>query len=627
MTVPPNDTTLVVDLSTRRPRVEPLPADAGRRYLGGRGLGAYLLARFLPAAIDPLAADNPLIFSAGPLQGTSSPFSSKTVLTTKSPLTGIYLMSISSGTLGHELVRSGYRALVVTGKADRPCYLSVRDDRVDVVECQEAWDLPTPAAQRRIAAEVGSDAAVAVIGPAGVHGVLFANVITGGDRLRSFGRGGAGAVMGSKGLKGVAVHGSRPAVVADPDGLRAAARALGRVVRDRPDWVEKRRRLGTTTAMENLQKYGMLPTRNWQRGSSDHFEGMAPVTFTGGEVWQGETLPCAPLCPAPCARGYRIVSGEYAGRGGEGPDYETIYALGTNCGLDRFDAVIAADRICDELGMDTISAGGVLAFAMECRQRGLLSPADLDGVDLQFGDHAGMMDLLQRIGARQGCGEWLSEGVRRIAERVGHNAEDFAMHAKGLELGGWGCRGANGQALQYAVGSRGGCHHDLGIPAKLEWGDPNGAGVQGKGRLVLGTAADRLAHDSAIICSFSDQFADLGNLAQMYAAVWGEPVTADDLLLAGERILNLERLINVREGVNRAADQLPARLLKEPLPDGLRAGATVPLEELKTEFYDAAGWDVITGIPLPSTLDRLGVDAEVRSWLDVGGVTTPAVTL
>ena len=544
------------------------------------------------------------------------------MLTTKSPLTGIYLMTISSGTLGHELVRSGYRALVVTGQADRPVYLSVRDNGVELVECPQHWELPTGAAQRLIAAEVGGDPAVAVIGPAGVHGVLYANVITGGERMRAFGRGGAGAVMGSKGLKAVAVQGSGRPAVADPEALRAAARAVGGAVKERPDWAARRRRVGTTTAMENLQKYGMLPTRNWQRGSTDAFQGMAPVTFTGQEAWQGETLPCAPLCPAPCARGYRIVSGEYAGRGGEGPDYETIYALGINCGLDRFDAVVAADRVCDELGMDTISAGVVLGFVMECRQRGLISADDLDGVDLHFGDHAGMLALLPRIGLRQGCGEWLADGVRRIAARVGGGSEDFAMHAKGLELGGWGCRGANGQALQYAVGSRGGCHHDLGIPAKLEWGSPQALAVEGKGRLVLGTAADRIAHDSAVICSFSDQYADLDRLAAMYAAVWGQPVTSDDLLLAGERILNLERLLNVREGVDRQADQLPARLLREPLPDGPRAGATVPLEELKTEFYGAAGWDIATGIPLPETLDRLGIDAEVRSWLGAGAASS-----
>lgn len=439
--------------------------------------------------------------------------------------------------------------------------------------------------------------------------------------MRAFGRGGAGAVLGSKNLKAVAVRGTGAVPLGDEAGFRAAARKVTGAVAARPEWVAKRRRIGTTSSMESLQKNGMLPTRNWQRGATEHLQRMAPTFFTGLEPWLGATLPCAPLCPAPCARGYRITGGDLAGQSSEGPDYETIYALGINCDLDRFDAVVAADRLCDELGLDTISAGLTLSFFMECRERGLVTKADLDGIDLRFGDAAGILAMLPRIAAREGAGDLLARGVRQAAQVVGQGSAAFAMHAKGLELGGWGCRGVNGQALQYALGSRGGCHHDLGLPAKLEWSSPDAEGVAGKGRLVLGTAADRIAHDSAVICSFSDQYGDLETLAGMYAGVWGAAVSAEELLVAGERILNLERLINVREGITREQDRLPARLTDEPLPDGPRAGATVPLEALKDEFYAAAGWDLATGIPLPATLDRLGVDPTVRLALGYPAAT------
>jgi aldehyde:ferredoxin oxidoreductase len=372
--------------------------------------------------------------------------------------------------------------------------------------------------------------------------------------------------------------------------------------------------------MGALQEFGMLPTRNWQQGAFEHFERIAPQAHGDQRAWHGESVPCAPLCPAPCARRYRVTQGEYAGTVSEGPDYETIYAFGSNCGVDRFDAIVAADRYCDEVGMDTISAGVVLGFAMECYERGLISERDLDGVALDFGDHQALLTMLRQIAERDGFGDLLSQGVRVCAQTIGRNSESFAMHAKGLELGGWGCRGTYGQALQYAVGSRGGCHHDLGLPAKTEYALPEATAVSGKGALLLSTASDRIARDSAIICAFSAQYGGLDLVANLLAGIWGRPVTPETLTQAGERILNLERMLNVREGITRDDDQLPTRLLKDPLPNGPRAGSTVPLEALKTEFYAAAGWDIDTGIPRPETLEQLGIDTEAP-WLVGAGLT------
>jgi aldehyde:ferredoxin oxidoreductase len=269
------------------------------------------------------------------------------------------------------------------------------------------------------------------------------------------------------------------------------------------------------------------------------------------------------------------------------------------------------DHLCDEMGLDTISAGVTLGFIMECFERGLLKEDDTGGLELSFGDHREALEALKQIAARSGFGDLMAEGVRRCASHIGQGSEEFAMHAQGLELGGWGCRAAYGQALQFALSPRGGCHHDLGIPAKMEWGSPEATRVKGKGKLVIECASKRIVRDSAIQCAFAGLYFDLDLMAELLEAITGQPFDVPELMRIGERILNLERLLNLREGVNRSTDRLPKRLLAEPLPDGPRKGSTVPLERLKDDFYEAAGWDQATGLPILETLRRLGLDEEM----------------
>jgi aldehyde:ferredoxin oxidoreductase len=269
------------------------------------------------------------------------------------------------------------------------------------------------------------------------------------------------------------------------------------------------------------------------------------------------------------------------------------------------------DHLCDEMGLDTISAGVTLAFIMECFERGLLKGDDTGGLELSFGDHRGALEALKQIATRSGFGDLMAEGVRRCASHIGQGSEEFAMHAQGLELGGWGCRAAYGQALQCALSPRGGCHHDLGIPAKMEWGSPEATRVKGKGKLVIECASKRIVRDSAIQCAFAGLYFDLDLMAELLEAITGQPFDVPELMRIGERILNLERLLNLREGVNRSTDRLPKRLLAEPLPDGPRKGSTVPLERLKDDLYEAAGWDQATGLPTLETLRRLGLDEEM----------------
>jgi aldehyde:ferredoxin oxidoreductase len=270
------------------------------------------------------------------------------------------------------------------------------------------------------------------------------------------------------------------------------------------------------------------------------------------------------------------------------------------------------DHLCDEMGIDTITSGITLSFIMECFERGLLNESDTGGLRLTFGDHKGALEALKQIAMRNGFGDLMAEGVRRCASHIGQGSEEFAMHAQGLELGGWGCRAAYGQALQFALSPRGGCHHDLGLPAKMEWGSPEATLVEGKGKLVIECASKRIVRDSAIQCAFAGLYFDLDLVAELLEAITGQPSDAPELTRAGERILNLERLLNVREGVNRSADRLPKRLLAEPLPDGPRKGSTVPLERLKDDFYGAAGWDQAAGFPTLETLHRLGMKKDVE---------------
>lgn len=601
---------LIVDLSNRTHWVEDLGEEVLRLYLGGRGLGARLLARFLPEDADPLGDANPLLFVAGPLQGTESPFGSKIVLTTKSPLTGGYLFSVASGTLGHHLARCGFTALVIIGSSEEPVYLWIDDGGVDFRKAASLWGKPVTETYRVLREEVAVKGfGAAMIGPAGEKLVRYAAVITELPRKRSFGRGGGGAVMGAKQLKAIAIADSSSLAVADKDRFRAARRAQVRAVVAKRWFRDQRMAFGTTTSMAHLQEFGMLPTRNWQRGSFEGYEQIAPTEF--GERWAGESHPCAPFCPAPCARAYRFITEDDAVLASEGPDYETIYALGANCGIDRFDAIVAMDHLCDEMGMDTISAGVTIGFIMECFERGLLNEDDTGGLRLDFGDHQRVLEALEMIAARKGFGDTMAEGVRHCAAYVGQGSDAFAMHARGLEFGGWGCRAAYGQALQFALSSRGGCHHDLGLPAKAEWGSPEATSTEGKGRLVLDSAARRIVRDSAIQCSFAGLYFGLDLLVDLLEAITGLPWSEDDAVRLGERILNLERLLNVREGIDRTLDRLPTRLLAQPLADGPMRGSTIPLEDLKDDFYAVAGWDRATGRPTLETVRRLHLDQEI----------------
>lgn len=411
--------------------------------------------------------------------------------------------------------------------------------------------------------------------------------------------------MGSKKLKGIIVSGDGSGGIADKAKFEAAKKAVMENARSNQKWVDSRRNCGTGGDMDIMSEAGFLPARNWQSGT---FENWAKLcTRTTAKNWPRKNLPCGPYCPTICSHYIELKDGPYKGAHCDGPEYETIYAFGTHCGIDKFDAVVAAAQICDEFGIDTLTAGMTIGFAMECFEKGLIGREDTDGVELRFGDDQAMMAMLNKMVNQEGFGQRLLQGTKKLSEEI-EGSEAFAMQTKGLEFGGYECRGLNGQALQFAIDNRGGCHHGYGLPARLEAYDGTRLHIEGKGKQVKSLASGRIIRDSFIACSFPGLILTMPIMADAVSALFGETWSVDDLNLVGTRIMCQERLFNVREGITRKDDTLPSRLLNEPKPDGPTSGAVVPLEKLKDDYYRAMGWDLSTGNPTDSVLDELEIE-------------------
>lgn len=601
---------LVVDLESRDVHREELPERLVLDFIGGRGLGIALLFQKVKKNVDPLSPENPLIFTTGPLQGTDFPFSSKTNLATKSPLTGIAAFSVSSGKMGHYLKRSGIDVLCITGRARAWTYLWLDNGKVEFRDAGHLVGLKAGAAQAAMVKACNPKAEAAVIGPAGEHGVRISAIVTGGDKLRTFGRCGVGAVMGSKNLKGIVTYGDFPVEIPKPEEFKEAKRFIAAKLKENELWVTKQRVYGSAGDILTLDKLGLLPTRNWKYGVFDDVEKLAP--HTSPFLKQRKTVPCSLYCPAPCAHIARVENGPFAGAECDGPEYEALYAFGANLTISSPEFVVAANQLCDELGLDTMSTGLTIGLAVECYEKGIISSKETHGLELAFGKYDGLLGLIEDIAFRRKFGDWLADGTRAASERFGHGSSSFAIHAKGLEFGGYEPRGSFGQALQYALSNRGGCHHDIGAPCRVEIMNNTATETKGKGELLLNAAAKRILYDSSIMCTFSRSILGEEAVARSAGAMMGIQFTESGMKTIAERILNLERMFNVREGIRRKDDRLPDRLTKEPMPSGPNRGNVVPLEVLLDDFYTAAGWDNETGIPTQETLTRLGIDGMMQ---------------
>jgi len=497
-------------------------------------------------------------------------------------------------------------SVMIHGRSETPVFLVINDGEVLFRPAGDIWGLKTVASQAAMLEDAKSaDGTAVCIGPAGENLSRLALVATAGEKVRTFGRGGAGAVMGAKNLKGIVISGSRDVDIADPETFDAVKGIIRKNAKEKPQWLESRRRFGTGADIMVMNELGILPTRNWQTG---HFDGIKGIALTEIEdIWPRENVPCGPYCISPCSHVANIDRGPWKGARTEGPEYESLYAFGTNCGVDRFDAIVASDALCDEYGIDTISCGCSIAFAMECYEKGLITKEQTGGLDLRFGDAEAMVRAVEMMAKGEGLGVLFGHGVKWASEKI-PGSEAFAMHCKGLEFGGYECRGGWGQALQFALASRGGCHHTFGLPARTPADREKGTEVAGKGPLLKRLAADRTLCDSAVLCSFASVVFNTDSIRRTVNAVTGRDLNPEMFQKTGLRIVNLERLFNIREGLGRKDDFLPKRLIAEPLPDGPNQGQTVPMDELLDEGYRALGWDS-QGVPLKETLRELELEA------------------
>jgi aldehyde:ferredoxin oxidoreductase len=568
---------LRIDLTDGSTRSVPLAESVLRRFLGGVGLATYLMHREAPAGVDPLAPDSPLVFSLSPLVGTPLTTSAKFAVVAKSPLTNRLNDALSSSHFAIAAKKTGFDAIVLRGACSRPSLVIVEDGRVRIEPAHEAWGLAAEEAEQVLRPRVGPHFHLAIIGPAGENRVRYATISH--DR-RHAGRGGLGAVLGAKNVKAVAVAGSQRVEIADPAGVVAAARDLSR--RSFGPATAKYRELGTVANLLTFNRLSALPTRNFQQGS-----------FEGAESLSGESLQAArqvarnscAACTIGCEHIYKSA------KGGVRLEYESLFALGPLCGVADREAVLQAARLCDHYGLDTISAGATIAFAMECAEKGLVFEKGL-----RFGNADKVLEMLDRIAHRRGIGDLLAEGTRRAAERIGGDSADFAPHVKGLEIPGYEPRALQTMALGFAVGSRGADHNrsgayevDFSARADRLHGSPEAAA------LAVETEDRAALIDSLILCKFlrgvfTDLFAEAAELIQH---VTGWDVNSEEMRAIARRIVTAKKLFNIREGWTPAEDTLPKRFLSEGLPTDGESNAVLPRERLEAmirAYYAARGW-------------------------------------
>ncbi len=586
---------LYVDLDPFETHSEPLRQDVAALLLGGRGVATWLWHSHQSPGADPLGPDNLLIIATGPLTGTPAPTSGRFGLLTKSPASGGILDSYCGGAFGQALKFAGYDFLVVRGAAPEPSILVIQDDAVWLEPAGEHWGGTIGPTERALRARYGRHAEVLLIGPAGEWGSWLAGVF---NRERAAARGGGGAVMGSKRLKAIVVGGSGGVQVHDPErfdeGLRLAYRALRM-----SSPITRLGTHGTANILELIDVAGALPTRNFQAGQFEEAEELYGERWRE-EVWSQDVACWG--CPIHCSKIAKRADYML-----DGPDYETIYSFGSCCGISDRWAIVEANHICDEYGLDTISAGNVIAFVMELYQRYYVTSDDLDGITPLWGNSEAMLALLGKMARGEGFGRLMGLGVRELSRRY-PGSEAFAMQVKGLEMPAYHPNAAKGMALGYAVSERGACHlHGAPLVELLGGADP--LTEEGKPALFRIYQSEKAVIDSAILCYFTHFGMSLKELWQLVvpATGWDYP-TPRDLERVGERISTLARLCNIREGLGRADDRLPARALREPMPSGPAQGQVVDLEPMLDAYYRLMGWDE-QGNPSAARLRELGLDA------------------
>jgi len=606
---------LRVNLTDQTAKEEDLPLEIAKDFIGAAGFGIKYLFDEVPAGTDPLGPDNKLIFASGPFSGTTVPCASRMAVTGKSPLTGAVGMATTGGQFPVELKFAGYDALIIEGKAKDHTYVSIKNGEVKFRSAKKVWGMKTTDTQQIIKNELNDqNVRIACIGPAGERLSKMACII---NELRAAGRKGLGAVMGSKNLKAIAIRGTGKVSIADKEKLKSARGEMTKAMKESHVLYPEFSKHGTPMVVEATCAMGVFPTNNFIATGE-----IVPADKLGVEVQVTRDMGSEHCynCPVGCSQLKMAQSGPYAGILAEGPEYETFFSFGGQTGVDNIDAIIAADRLADELGLDTISAGVAIGFAMELYEKGILSKEDTGGLELNFGNDEAMMTLLRLMAFREGIGDLLTDGTKAAAEKIGKDTEKYAMHVKGLELPAYDVRGLKAHGLNYAT-SYTGADHNRGYAFQEVFGIPipfevDRFAVEDKGKLTKWNQDLRSACcDAPTMCAFLLDMAvpaiAAQNTADLMEAVTGLQYAPEEIAMVGERMNNLAKAFNVREGFSRADDTLPERLMTEPLKAGASKGQLISPDDLKQmldEYYTERGWDVETGIPSRTKLSELGLD-------------------
>lgn len=598
---------LRVNLATGKISKEPTPTDVARDFVGGRGFGLYFLYKEVPQGADPMGPENKLILSSGPLSGLMIPGAGKCDFTTKSPLTGGYASASLGGLLTAEIKYAGLDSIILEGISPKPVYLLIDDNKIELRDAGSVWGRGTIEVEKELKEKHGEEFQVAVIGPGGENGVPFASINH--DYGRQAGRGGVGTVMGAKRVKAIVMRGTKSIPVADMEGYRKAGMALYKACKD-AEGLKEWTTYGTTIVASWCDEVGALPTRNFSAGSFEDGKNLY------GPVMRKEIVITDKGCfgcPSPCGKYSHM---KRYNSNVEGPEYETIGMLGSNVGIGDIQNVAQANLLCDDLGIDTISTGGVIGWAMECYEKGIFTRKDTDGLDLTFGNVEATFALIEKIARREGFGALLAEGVKKAAAKVGRGSEKFAIHVKGMEQSAYATHNATAMLLAYMTCDVG-AHHNRSwaITYDLQVGRERVAPE--KVARIIWLQNFRPMFDVLGACRL--QWVELSIDRDLYLpaleAITGIHRTWEDYEEIGDRIWNLSRMFWVREhqGFGREWDMPSPRFYEEPPKTGVTAGQITRLEDvhrLLDMYYEQRGWDS-NGLPTSETLDRLGLKALV----------------
>ncbi len=607
---------LRVNLTDQKITIEEINQAWAKQYLGGAGLATKYFYEEVPAGIDPLGPENKLIFMTGPLTGTASASASRYSVVAKSPQTGLWGQANSGGSFGPALKKSGFDGIIIEGACSTPVALQIIDGHAKLLDASKLWGLTIPETEDALQESISRNLTVAAIGPAGENLVKFAAIMN--NKHRAAGRCGLGAVMGSKKLKAIACAGSKTVQIANKEKFQKASNQQFSMI-DESMLKVGFDTFGTNMVADFVNVRGGYPTLNWQKGVFDKIDDVNAQAIMDTVFVEG--THCF-ACPITCGRGTEIKEGKWQGDRGEGPEYESTCTLGSMCGVSDINAITKANYLCNEYGLDTISTGATIAFAMECYQKGILTKDQTDDLALNFGDGDLVVDLVGKIARREGIGDLLARGTKAASEELGRGSEKFAMHVKGLELPAYDSRAAKITGLGYVSANRGGDHMTgyiqgptfIDIPFLIveDSSIRNPFQANPEEAQVLVDMENALAVlDAFGGCKFMGMLLPANELIDLYTHATGWAFTIEDFRKAGERIYNLTRAICIREGVTRDDDVLPERLTAQPLQDGPAEGMvndSEMLELMKDAYYDFRGWDRSTGIPTPEKLQELELE-------------------